>query len=151
VNTNETHICTCIWNICICMFIVYGFCQRPVWIGRLMGGADVSLSGPFVIVTRLGFGGHTLFIAISHHLCPTSDLQPPNSVTHGVYTSRPYFSKIVKWLCEVVDCFMQRKTIFSYFERLTGSCPRFGEAVRLSCMVRVPLFWRVFGCLWLFM
>lgn len=60
---------------------------------RLCGLADSPHSDvsqqSLVIVTSLGFNTHALFIGVSHHSCPTSDLDKPNSFLFN-FTLLPY-------------------------------------------------------------
>lgn len=44
--------------------------------------SDVSQQS-LVIVTSLGFNAHSLFIGISHHSCPTPDLDKHNSFLYN--------------------------------------------------------------------
>lgn len=72
----------------ICFIFLFCFLHS---LCGLAGSAhsDVSQQN-LVIVTSLGFNTHALFIGVSHHSCPTSDLDKPNSFLNN-FTLEPDF------------------------------------------------------------
>ena len=126
----------CTMKLCICMYlfstIVFDSVSRWSGLAHWLF-AVTSVSRPFLtgLVTSLGFGRHTLFIAVSHHLRQTSDLEEPNSSTYGVIPRGlicTCFAKIEKWLCEIVNCLCRKAVLLllssGFSLHLRGSCRR---------------------------
>ena len=131
-----------------------------VSVSRWSGLADwlfavTSVSRPFLtgLVTSLRFGRHTLFIAVSHHLRPTSDLEEPNSSTYGVIPQGlicTCFAKIEKWLCEIVTVYVEKQSSFFVFfyisKEAVGGASRWGQPGAVFLYGMYPLLLLCYYC-----